>query len=268
MPGPRPTALSGSADQRCWLEGLFRRYHRPRYIAPDPLQIVRRCDRAEDREVVGLLAAALAYGNVKAILGGIDQALARIGPRPAAWLSQTRPSAIRHAFDDYRYRVTAGPTLAGLFIGARQVITHHGSLGAALASDFNATGALPAALDRWVERIERAAGLPLDHLLARPARGSACKRLMLYLRWMVRRDAIDPGGWPLDPALLIAPVDTHMHRIALHLGWTRRKQANLATALDITAALRRHDPADPLRYDFALTRPGIRNELLEFPEGG
>ena len=109
----------------------------------------------------------------------------------------------------------------------------------------------------------RAAETSLDHLLPHPARGSACKRLMLYLRWMVRNDRVDVGSWSdVSPALLVAPVDTHLFAMARRFNWTQRKQANLATALEITAALRRFAPRDPLRYDFALTRPGIMRLAL------
>jgi hypothetical protein len=99
-------------------------------------------------------------------------------------------------------------------------------------------------------------------LLAAPENGSACKRLALYLKWMVRHDDVDPGGWTVfSPQELIVPTDTHMHGIALRLGLTARKQADLKTALEITRAFARFCPEDPARYDFALTRFGIRGAL-------
>ncbi|MFW6062129.1 MAG: DUF2400 family protein [Planctomycetota bacterium] len=95
-----------------------------------------------------------------------------------------------------------------------------------------------------------------------PSRGSACKRLLLWLRWMVRRDAVDPGDWRGVPASkLVIPLDVHMHRITRLLGFTRRKQANLATAMEVTAGFARLCPADPVRYDFALTRFGIHPDM-------
>jgi len=98
--------------------------------------------------------------------------------------------------------------------------------------------------------------------LSDPSKGSAAKRLNLFLRWMVRRDAVDPGGWDHVPAaLLIVPLDVHMHRISVRLGLTQRKQADLRTACQITAAFRKIEPQDPVRYDFCLTRLGIRDDL-------
>jgi uncharacterized protein (TIGR02757 family) len=101
-----------------------------------------------------------------------------------------------------------------------------------------------------------------DFLIPTPDRGSACKRLNLFLRWMVRRDDVDPGGWDgVPPSKLVVPLDIHMHRIALTLGLTERKQADLRTAIEITEAFRKLSPSDPVRYDFVLTRFGIRKDL-------
>ena len=95
-----------------------------------------------------------------------------------------------------------------------------------------------------------------------PEKGSACKRLNLFLRWMVRKDAVDPGGWDDIPrSMLIIPLDTHMFRVGKTLGLTSRNQAGLMAALDISAGFKQWSPDDPVKYDFALTRFGIRNDL-------
>jgi uncharacterized protein (TIGR02757 family) len=103
--------------------------------------------------------------------------------------------------------------------------------------------------------------LPSNYLLPAPEAGSACKRLLMYLRWMARRDAVDPGPWQgVDPRLLVVPMDTHMYRVARALGFTRRRTAGMRAALETTAAFARFRPGDPVRYDFALTRLGIRRD--------
>lgn len=99
------------------------------------------------------------------------------------------------------------------------------------------------------------------NLLPAPRDGSACKRIMLFLRWMVRRDEVDLGAWcSLSPEELVIPLDTHVHRIALALGLTRRSSADLTAALETTEALRSFDPLDPVRFDFSLARLGIRSD--------
>jgi uncharacterized protein (TIGR02757 family) len=98
----------------------------------------------------------------------------------------------------------------------------------------------------------------LQYLLTSPRDGSACKRMNLFLRWMVRRTTPDLGLWTfVDPAKLVMPVDTHIHRIATFLGLNRRKSADWKTARALTKRLASFDPADPIRYDFALCRLGI-----------
>ncbi len=142
----------------------------------------------------------------------------------------------------------------------------HGSLEALFAAGMKRSHdtVLPG-LEMFVEKLRRAAGGTgaCPSLLSSPADGSACKRLNLYLRWMVRSDKVDPGPWRRVPrSKLVVPLDTHMFRIARALGLTRRRQANLATAIEITRAFARHSPRDPVRYDFCLTRLGI-NPLLD-----
>jgi len=164
------------------------------------------------------------------------------------------------AFADLRYRVTPGRTIAGLLAAVRRVQAAHGDLESAfVAHDDPAATTVLSGLAGLVDELQSASPVPLDHLLPDPRRGSACKRPCLMLRWLVRRDEIDPGGWSrVDPARLVMPVDTHVQQAARRRRWTRRRTVGLATALDVTALLAVLAPEDPLRWDFAITRPGIR----------
>jgi len=242
-----------------WLETIYDKYHRPQFRGLDPIDVLEGYRDSADREIVALLAAALAYGNVKAILRGVREALSRLGRQPHRQLLHDSPGDISGRFCDFRYRVTSDSQMAGLLIAVRHVLQEHGSLNACFLRHL-APGdrdVVPA-LGGFVQELCFASGRDLYHLLPHPQRGSACKRLMLYLRWMVRRDAIDPGGWTgIHPSQLIVPLDTHMHAMALRLGLTLRRHASLRTAIEVTEGLRRFAPQDPLRYDFALTRPGI-----------
>lgn len=249
------------------LEDLYQRLNRREFVHPDPLEFLYRYDEPEDREVVGLIASTLAYGRVRQILRSVEDALGRMGPHPALFVRESSPGSLRAAFGGFKHRFTTGEDLCRMLDGVRGVSDGHGSLGeffAALVAPGDET-VLPA-LTSFVGAIsdspcpdgaeEGACPLPS------PERGSACKRLHLFLRWMVRRDDVDPGGWDSVPASkLIVPLDTHMHRLSLLLGLTDRKQANGRTALDITEAFKKLSPDDPVRYDFALTRLGIRDDL-------
>ncbi len=151
-----------------------------------------------------------------------------------------------------------------MLIGVRRVVRRHGSLHRCFVAglkDVHQT-VIPA-LRRFVDELAFGENgrEKCGSLVPLPARGSACKRLNLFLRWMVREDEVDPGGWDDVPtSKLIVPLDTHIHRTGLALGLTDRKCADMRCALEITKAFRRFAPYDPVRYDFAFTRLGIRKD--------
>jgi uncharacterized protein (TIGR02757 family) len=241
-------------------DALYRRYNRRECVHPDPLEFLYAYDDPRDREIVGLVAASLAIGRVAGILRSVRLVLDRLGPRPADFLENGSDESLGRMLADFRHRFFTGADVAGLLSGIRRVRKRHGSLEACFAAAVGERDetVLPA-LSAFVSELTSADGA--NHFVPDPCRRSACKRLNLYLRWMVRSDAVDPGGWRrVSPARLIIPLDTHMHRIGLALGLTGRKQANLATAIEITGAFRRICPEDPVRYDFVLTRLGIRKD--------
>lgn len=264
--GPTPRRLS----RNDLLQSIYDRYHHRQFVTKDPLIVLQDFPEPAQREVVGLIAACLAYGNVTAILGGIAGVIDRLDGDPLAVITESTEVDLRRRLRGFRYRVTSDVEMTALLLGMRRLIAEHGSLHDAFAAHvIESDVTVVDAMGRFVDAFTDAAGHRLMHLLPHPGRGSACKRLNLYLRWMVRCDAIDPGGWSrIAPAKLVVPLDTHMHRMARRLRLTRRKTATLATALDITKSLRRVCPEDPIRYDFALTRPGILGKLKELNRQG
>ncbi len=249
------------ASERKWLEQLRNRYNHRRFVSPDPLEVLYDYETPADREVVGLIASSLAYGNVKAMLPAIRTVLDLLGPSPTDALRTTMRRTLARRLNGFRYRFTPGSQVAALLAGMKAILEEHGSLNNCLRRHITSgeETILPA-LGGFVDELSDAAGSSLAHLIPHPRKGSACKRLNLYLRWMVRKDAIDPGGWRgVKPSLLIMPIDTHVYQTARWRGWTARKSANLNTALEITAVLRELCPDDPLRWDFAITRPGIHD---------
>ncbi len=259
--GAAPSRTHPGVD-RDTLETLYRELNRRELVHPDPLEFLYHYEDPDDREVVGLIASALAYGRVKQILKSVSSALGRMGPHPAAFVRESSPGEIGRAFDGFKHRFTTGEDVSRMLTGVSAAVAEHGSLGrlfAGLVSDDDET-VLPA-LTSFVGTISSGHDGGACPLPA-PERGSACKRLHLFLRWMVREDDVDPGGWDSVPASkLIVPLDTHMHRISRELGLTDRKQANVRTALEITEGFRRFSPDDPVKYDFALTRLGIRDDM-------
>jgi uncharacterized protein (TIGR02757 family) len=241
------------------LEALYRRYNRRAFVHPDPLELLYDYHDPSDQEITGLVCATLAYGRVAQILASIRRVLDVFEGRPRAYLAATSDAGLLKAFRGFKHRFTTGAEMAGLLSALRRAREEHGGLEALFAQGVGAGDAtvLPA-LAAFVEALRARACRPCPSLLSSPEDGSACKRLNLWLRWMVRRDAVDPGPWTRVPRrLLVVPLDTHLFRIAGQLGFTARRSADLKTVTEVTAAFARLAPRDPVRYDFCLTRLGI-----------
>jgi uncharacterized protein (TIGR02757 family) len=235
--------------------------------ATDPVAFAHAYPDPLDQELVALVAACTAFGNVKAILAKLEDLFARLGPSPSRAADDL--PALRESLSDWKHRVFRGDDLARLLAGARAVQRKDGSLGARFARELAARSpdgaGLREALAVLCDAIRdegqlrtRGARRGPAHLLPDPRGPSGSKRLLLYLRWMVRRaDGVDLGLWDVDPARLMVPVDVHIHRLARNLGFTRRAGLSWKTTEEITAALARFHPGDPVRYDFSLCHMGM-----------
>ncbi|MGC8907918.1 MAG: TIGR02757 family protein [Desulfomonilaceae bacterium] len=246
---------------------LYETYHKREFVHPDPLEFLYDYPDVRDREIAALVAACLAYGNVHQILKSVSKVLKRIGQHPYAFVATASVSSIDRTIGDFQYRFTTRDELIMLFKGIKGVVERYGSLGKCFVTGLHPEhGTTLPALSHFVKELARSGGGRPSTLLPLPERGSACKRLNLFLRWMARRDRVDPGGWDdVPPSKLVIPVDVHIMRICSKLGLTQRKQADAATAMEITAAFRAIEPDDPVKYDFVLSRLGIRDDLS--PEG-
>ena len=260
-------------------------------ITPDPLQLVLRYDDPRDQEVAGLLAAAFAYGRADIVVANVGGVLDRMRPSPFAYVSNFNRKRALRDFAGFAHRFHKTPELVALLQRIAVAIRKYGSLGELFRQSYDARDAdIGPALERFVEILitchpERSEGpvwaggarsqrtrtsqptpVPryarddkaLRDLLTSPKDGSACKRMNLFLRWMVRRTPPDLGIWDfVDPAKLVMPLDTHVHRIATFLGLSDRKTPDWKAARTITDRLAKLDAADPIRYDFAICRLGI-----------
>jgi uncharacterized protein (TIGR02757 family) len=246
------------------LNRLYDRYNRREYVHPDPLEFLYSYPRREDREIVGLIASSLAYGRVCQILKSVSVVLDGMGESPYLYLKDTPAIEICRRHRHFVHRFATGAHLSALMVCIKKTIEVYGSVYQCFLEGFAPSDeTILSALTLFVERINHQTGdRALGHLMASPAKKSACKRLNLFLRWMVRQDAVDPGGWDdISPSKLLVPLDIHMFRISRTLGLTSRNQADLLAAMEITEKFRIWTPDDPVRFDFALTRFGIRDDL-------
>ena len=247
---------------RPYLDSLYERWNRPEYISPDPLETLTDYGNPGDREAAALTAACMAYGRVSALLPPLRRVLGVMGERPRLYVTGRSEGDMARDMKGVVHRFARPEHFAALLAGAGAAIRRCGGLEAVFLEGFGRSGDAVGGLEALGAALRSGAKGEAGHLLADASRGSACKRLFLFLRWMVRRDAVDPGGWnAVSPRHLLPPLDTWTHRIALRAGWTQRRTADMKTVREVSAALRRINPEDPVKYDFALSRYGIRSEL-------
>ena len=250
-----------------------------RYLDSDPVGLVHSYRSPVDREVAGFIVSVLAYGSAVQIRKSAKSVLKRAGSSPADFARTLTPGTALETFRDFKYRWTDGGDIAFLFWRLGRIIEKNGSVGAYIKTIDN-PGEKTAAgvMSRFSESINNRYSDKFrlssqrsgsSYLVPSPADGSACKRLAMYFRWMVRGpDGVDFGLWDfISPSRLIIPVDRHIARMGRLLGLTTRQSADWKMALDITESLCHLDPQDPVRYDFALVRRGILGECTSTQKG-
>ena len=255
-----------TAQIRDILEKLYKRYNRRELISPDPLQFLYRYSDPADIEITAFLASALAYGRVQQIEKSLNNLLGRMGDSPSEFVINFDKEK-RRMLNDFKHRFTTGDDISDLLTLLRTIISRCGSIEQYFALGYNPgdNNIIPALSKFCNSLLDIHAAGPkgqptrgLKYLLVSPDGGSACKRLNLFLRWMVRDDDVDAGLWKsIDKAKLIVPIDVHMGRLCKILDLYDRKTVSLSAATEITESFAEIEPADPVKYDFALSRIGI-----------
>jgi uncharacterized protein (TIGR02757 family) len=245
------------------LESVDRRF-RADHLETDPLRYPHRHADPLDRELVAFVSALLAFGQVKAIFRTLDTLEEVWGESPVSAVLRDG-TQMEADMRRIRHRWIGGSDLVALVRVLRTVYRRERSLRALFLSGYGpADRSVAAALGRFSGELRRrfqeagGAGRAGGFLFPDPGKGSACKRMNLFLRWVVRREAPDLGIWPdVDPGHLLFPIDTHLARIFRYIGVTRRGGASWKMVVEVTDRFRGYRPDDPVRYDFSLARLGI-----------
>lgn len=275
---PDTCSLNNSAKLKACLDRLAGDYG-SQFLDSDPVGIVHEYGSPEDREVAGFVASVLASGSAAQIRKSAHKALALTGKSPSEFARTLTTEKAIDIFRPFKHRWTDGGDIAFIFFIMGKILREFGSVGAFVQTlDNPKEPTIEGVLIRfsgWItgqysSRFRINSSRPgISYLIPSPADGSACKRLAMYFRWMVRGpDGVDFGLWRfITPSRLVIPVDRHIARMASLLGLTSRRSPDWKMALEITESLRCIDKHDPVRYDFALVRPGILRECTPQSRG-
>jgi uncharacterized protein (TIGR02757 family) len=261
---------ASNAILRPKLDTLYAEFNAQHSVS-DPVWFAHKFSSTPDREVVAFIAAALAFGRVQSVIHSIDGMLKVMGASPAAFVRDFNPARDRNCFNHLVHRWTNGADFAALVWTLHQMIERQGSIEGFFGEGVSDTATdVGEALQSFSTRAlamdmrpvyGRAKPKPgVAYFFSRPSSGGACKRLNLFLRWMVRHDRVDLGAWSkVKPAQLIVPLDTHVIRVGQCLRLTTLKSPGWRMAADITRSLREIDPVDPVKFDFSICHLGMMN---------
>lgn len=256
------------------LEMLHDRYNTPEFVADDPISIPHRFfdpeanggvqPRANDVEIAGFLAATIAWGNRKTIVKSAGRMIDVMDGVPYDFVMNASESDMNGVLN-YVHRTFNGSDFRSFLLSLRHIYSEFGSMGTFFEEEYRRSGDIRTAIARFRDEFF-APPHPArcEKHLSSIERGAACKRTNMFLRWMVRRDdrRVDFGLWgEIPPSALYLPLDVHSAATARSLGLLSRKQNDWKAVEEVTARLREFDPADPVRFDFALFGAGIAGDL-------
>jgi uncharacterized protein (TIGR02757 family) len=236
-------------------------------ISPDPLQFLHLFSDKKEIELAGFISSVFAYGNVKQIINTLNRLMAAGDNKPYEFIINSTPAEIRKKLTGIKHRFYTEEDIQQFFIVLSRLYKKGGTLENIFMQyynpgDENLKSGIQKFSEHFLSKIN-ALSPGLRFMLPLPEKGSACKRMNLFLRWMVRKDELDFGIWDkIPPSKLVIPVDTHVARVCKQLRLTTLKNVNWKMAEEITENLKKFDSADPVKYDFAICHIGMRK--LEF----
>lgn len=255
-------SFSTRSELKSFLDEKVEKFNNPGFIGPDPISIPHRFTKREDIEIAGFFAAILAWGQRPTILNKCLELMLRMENAPHQFVTQHQERDLK-SLESFCHRTFNGTDLLYFIHFLKNVYQTDGSMEQAIFRGLEKEeNPVELGLNRFRNRFVGDAFFPNrtgKHLSA-PSKNSACKRLNMYLRWMVRRDekGVDFGIWTtISPSRLICPCDVHVERTARILGLLKRPQVDWKMAMELTENLRDLDPEDPVRYDFALFGLGV-----------
>lgn len=253
-----------TSDLHELLEELYLRFNNESFIEADPISIPHRYTSKEDREIAGFLSATIAWGNRKAIVKSAHRMMEYLDDAPYDFVCNASANDLEH-LHSYVHRTFNGFDLRDFILSLRSICEKYGSVGGFFEGSYAESGSMESVFAHFRREFFSTDHQPrCEKHLSSIERGAACKRLCMYLRWMVRRDGngVDFGLWQSIPmSALYIPLDLHSGNVARLLGLLERKQSDWKAVVSLTERLREFDAEDPVKYDYALFGAGIEGVI-------
>lgn len=251
------------------LDSLVERYNNTEFIADDPISIPHLFTSREDIEIAGFLSATIAWGNRKSIIRNANRMIDIMGGEPHRFICDA--SAVEFAeLEGFVHRTFNSDDLHTFFMSLHNIYTNEGGIGAFFEREYLEHGDIRPVINNFRKLFfQNPHPQRSEKHLSSIEKGAACKRLNMYIRWMVRDDknGVDFGLWrDIPTSALYLPLDVHSANVGRALGLLTRKQNDWRSVEEITNRLREFDPSDPVKYDFALFGAGVNRHLLNLTE--
>ncbi len=242
-----------------FLDEKVEKFNRPEFIASDPIQVPRQFNQKENIEIAAFLAATIAWGNRQAIIKNAFRLITMMENQPHAFITQGVSSDFEKLVS-FVHRTFNGQDCIYFMHALKNIYENHGGLETVFKTGYESGGSIKSALQYFHSVFFEIPGERTRKHVANVERGASAKRLNMFLRWLIRNDkkGVDFGLWEGIPAsALMLPLDVHTGNVARKLGLLTRKQDNWKAVEEVTNELRKFDPEDPVKYDFALFGLGV-----------
>ena len=245
---------------KLFLDELVEKYETEEFIKDDPIQFPHRYKNEEDIEIAAFLASIFAYGKREVFIAKLNNLFEIMGNEPRKFLNYF--DANNTKLNEFNYRFSTGIDLIQIISTLQELYNSHKSLKCLFEYGWNTKGNTKGMLEVVVDYFYSNISLPVTngyyHLIPNPKKNSACKRLNMFLRWLVRGGEVDLGIWEFMPkSELLIPLDTHVAKISRQLKLLTRNQNDYKAVVELTNNLKKYDYNDPTKYDFAMFGYGI-----------
>lgn len=249
---------------KLYMDELVEKYETPDFINSDPVQFPHRFSKKADIEIAGFLASIFAYGKREVFIKKLNVLFEKMGNEPHKFVLNFCKE--NGCLNDFDYRFSVGVDIVQVMLILKDLYRSGSNLEKLFAHGYKASGTVKGSLQGAVDYFYSMQNLDVSkgfyHLLPNPAKNSACKRLNMLLRWLVRDGCVDLGVWGfMDKSQLLIPLDVHVARISRTLGLLSRSQNDYGSVLELMESLNRFDPKDPVKYDFAMFGYGVNNVI-------